>query len=421
MHDVLLVLPPVGPLDLYAVPEEKLASDRLFWKRKLTRIPQGLLSIATWLNQNGVSVKIFDCRFHINSLEHDLTEEIKQTRLYVAISVYTMHIEFALKLNALIKQVNPNLPVVWGGVHPTLYPEQTAKESSIDFVVQGEGENPLLQLAQNLQKHKNSDVLNSLGKSFDVNLLESPNYDALEIKEYLKKRRYNPDGEVVGIEYNGSRGCSFLCAFCVNNLLPQMHVWRGRNPEKIGADLQLAKERFGVEYVFLEEEFPFVNRDRSLRLAAEMKKLDVTWYGNIRADLVCRDEPLLKTLYGSGWRETSVGAESGSNRMLNYLHKGITVEQTVKAAEILSRLGIYALYSFMTNLPTETQAEQMDTYKLMRQLKRIHPNSEFIGPQSYRPYPKTEWYEKEKALGKFVEPTSLGEWVSSGYANYYAK
>lgn len=200
-----------------------------------------------------------------------------------------------------------------------------------------------------------------------------------------------------------------------------MHIWRGRDPEKIGADLRHAKEKFGVEYIFLEEEFPFVNHNRSLILAAEMKKLGVTWYGNIRADVACHDEPLLKTLYESGWRETSVGAESGSNRMLQYLKKGITVEQTVKTAEILSRLGVYALYSFMTNLPTETQQEQMDTCKLMRKLKRIHPNSEFIGPQIYRPTPKTILYEELVKSGRFVEPHSLKEWVTSGLSNSYAQ
>lgn len=420
MHDVLLVLPPVGPLDLYAVPESQLAPERLFWKRKLTRIPQGLLSIATWLSQNGYSAKIFDSRLHLNHWG-DFFEAVKQTRLFVALSVYTMHIDFALKTNRLIENINPNLPIVWGGVHPTLYPEQTAKEQSIDYVVQGEGENPLLALAHSLQKKRSLKKLNALGKPFDVNLLETPNYDVLEIPHYLKKRRYNPDGEVRGIEYNGSRGCCYDCAFCINHVLPQQHVWRGRSPIKIGEDLQYAKERFGLEYVFLEEEYPFVNRGRSLALADEMAKLNVTWSGNIRADVACRDEPLLKKLYRSGWRETSVGAESGSNRMLQHLKKGVTVEQTVKTAEILNRLGVYALYSFMTGLPTETQREQMDTYKLMRKLKRLHPNSEFIGPQSYRLYPRTEWYEQEKQNGKFREPETLREWTTSGLADYYAQ
>ena len=419
-HGVLLVLPPVGPLDLYAVPEQNLASDRLAWKKRLTRVPQGLLSIATWLHQNSYSVRIFDSRLHLKTLQHDLCKAINETRLYVGISVLTMHIDFALKLNQLVKQVNPNLPVVWGGVHPTLYPEQTAQELSIDYIVQGEGENTLLELAQKLSRKQKPERLNTLGKPFDINLLETPYYEALEIGEYLKKRRYNPDGEVIGIDYNGSRGCCFDCAFCINHVLPQQHVWRGRNPEKIGLDLQHTKERFGVEYVFLEEEYPFANRKRSLLLAEEMKKLNVTWSGNIRADVACHDSALLRVLYESGWRETSIGAESGSNRMLKYLRKGITKEQTLETAKNLNELGVYALYSFMTDLPTETQTEKLETFQLMRRLKRIHPNSEFIGPQAYRLYPKTEWYETEKQAGRFQEPESLQGWVSSGLAEYYA-
>jgi radical SAM superfamily enzyme YgiQ (UPF0313 family) len=397
-----------------------------------------LLSIATWLSQHGFSVKIFDSRLHLLGgalgLERDLQVEIKETRLFVGVSVYTMHIAQALQISQLVKAVNPVLPVVWGGVHPTLYPEQTVADPLVDLVVVGEGEEPLLRLAQVLGKscdlsqvpslvYKRNGVVkqNRLAEPFDVNLLAVPCYDLLELPHYLVKESYNPQEEVRGLDYNGSRGCSYDCAFCINRVLPQQHCWRARAPNKIAEDLAVLKEKYGVKYVFFEEEFPLLNPKRNVELAQVLKPLDLRWYGNIRADHLQGISESLKLLRGSGWCETSVGAESGSDRMLAFLHKGITVEQTVAAAKILNELDVYCLYSFMTDLPTETTEEKMATFSLMRRLRKIHMKSEFIGPQSYRLYPKTAWYEKEIVEGRFKELAGLREWVSSGLSDYYAR
>ena len=151
MHDVLLILPVVGPPNLYTVPRGSLQGQDLKWYRRLTRVPQGLLSIGSWLEQHGFSVKLFDSRLHLlrgpQGLEDDLRTEIRETRLFVGISVLTMHIAQALEISRVVKEENPNLLVVWGGVHPTLFPEQTAADPLVDFVVQGVGEAPLLGLA----------------------------------------------------------------------------------------------------------------------------------------------------------------------------------------------------------------------------------------------------------------------------------
>jgi anaerobic magnesium-protoporphyrin IX monomethyl ester cyclase len=200
-----------------------------------------------------------------------------------------------------------------------------------------------------------------------------------------------------------------------------MQMWRGRKPSLVFDDLCTAREQLGVNYIFFEEEYPFVDLQRGLTLARYMKDLDVPWYANVRADLAADNFTYLKELYGCGWRETSIGVESGSQRVLDLLAKGITVEQAVQAAENLASLGVYALYSFMTDLPGETEAEKMCTYRLMRRLKHVHPQSEFIGPQVYRLYPKTKWYNSLVQSGLFVEPSSVEDWVCSGKALFYAQ
>lgn len=417
MYDALLILPPAGLAYDYMLPENELTPDRLVWKRRLTRIPQGLLSLATFLHQNGFSVKVFDCRFHMmrgQDFIKDFTDAVKQTRLFAGITVYTAHIEVSLQFNKLIKSVCPDLPVVWGGVHPTLYPAQTAQEGSIDYVIQGEGEYPIVALAKTLDRHvKPERKLQLLGLPFNINDLGFPYYEALEIEKYLHKRNYVFNEDCRGIDYFSSRGCSFGCAFCINKLLPQQHHWRGRDPLKVAEDLQYVKERFGVKYVFLEDDLPFVGRSHSLLLAKEIGKLDLTWYGNIRADIASGDFDLLQALVNGGWRETMMGVESGSDRVLSYINKGITVAQVLKAAENLDKLDVYCQYALMTDMPTETVAEKMQTFTLMQKIRKIHVKSEFIGPGPYRHYPGTPWFNKDVESGKICIPSSLREWITT--------
>jgi len=432
LYDVLLVLPPVGPNYIYSKPRGWFRQNDFTnykWILRLTRVPQGLLSIGTVLDAAGYTVKIIDCRLHLNNLENYLREHIKATRLFVGISVLTMQIQSALGISKLTRRFNPDLPVVWGGYHPTLYPEQTVRDELVDFVVVGEGEEPLLKLASSLEnsswntknnRNNNNNKILGAKRPFEINSLPTPNYELLETEAYLTKRSYNPERDVRGIEYTGSRGCCYNCAFCVNGCIPQKRVWRGKNPEKIYEDLTYLKQKYGLEYVFFEEELPFLDRKRALKLCDYMEKLDLFWYANIRVDIAAENPDLLRRAYEAGWRETSVGAESGSNRILQMLRKGITAEQTLKVAETLNELGVYCLYSFMTDLPSETLKDRNATWRLMRQLRRIHPKSEFIGPQTYRPYPKTELYNQLVNDGRFREPETLREWVISGLVRQFS-
>lgn len=430
-HDVLLVNPVVGPEDLYVTPYHKLSVDRQIWFKRLTRIPQGLLSIASWLKQHGYTTKIFDSRLHLlnggsptESLINDLRKEVENTRLFVGLSVLTMHIPQALMIAGLIRKVNNALPIIWGGVHPTLYPQQTIKDNLCDCVVIGDGEVPCLQIAKNPSAYTKK-VVES--KPFNPNMLETPFYDALnfstqDFNVYLKRHSFNPNEEVRGIEYNGSRGCSFNCAFCINSVVPQNKIWRARTAKKVYEDLCFIKKRFDVEYVFFEEEFPFLNHKRNAELIKLLSPLKLKFYANMRADYISKtasDE--LLGLRDMGWRETSVGAESGSDRVLKFLNKNVTVNDLTRTSHVLNMLDVYALYSFMTDLPTETNTEKLATFTLMRKLKANHKKCEFIGPQTYREYPATPWHRQRVLNGEVKEPQSLREWVTSGLSDFYAQ
>ena len=111
----------------------------------------------------------------------------------------------------------------------------------------------------------------------------------------------------------------------------------------------------------------------------------------------------------SGWRETVIGVESGSNNILYQLRKGITAEQTIQAAEILSELDLYAQYSVMFLLPHETRNDRKLTYALIKILKCIHSKSFIVGPQPFRPYPDSDLYRYCLGQG-LMEPKTFREW-----------
>lgn len=429
MTDVLLILPAVGPPQFYVKPENELDFDSYKWKTRLTRVPQGILSIGTVLHNLGYDVDILDCRLHYeNGRKHFLEvlkKRSKDVRLLIGISLMTAQIKSALDIIDAIKSVNSSVPIVLGGIHPTLFPKQTCKDESVDFVISGDGEYPISELSEALDKGKsyrdikgltykeyNHVISNQIGKPFDIQELGVPAYHLLELEKYLNKIPYYSEKKTIGLDYNSSRGCPYNCSFCVNTILPQNKIWRCKTAEQVIEELHTLKDKYKFDYLFLEEENPFTNMKRAFEIADKLIKDDfnIHYYGPIRADvLVKTPKNILKTLRSSGWCETVIGVESGSNNILCQLRKGITVEQTIQTAEILDELDIYAQYSIMFLLPQETRNDRRLTYRLIRKLKCIHPKSFIIGPQPFRPYPGSDLYRYCLRQG-LIEPKTFRDW-----------
>ncbi|MFQ6055214.1 MAG: cobalamin-dependent protein, partial [Methanosarcinales archaeon] len=113
-------------------------------------IPTGLLWIASYLKQNDCDIKIVNCHDQKN-YKKIIKREINSS-LYVGISVMTTQVNSALSISDFVKEIDNSIPIVWGGIHPTLFPEQTLSGRSIDTVVVGDGEDSSLKLVNNFKK-----------------------------------------------------------------------------------------------------------------------------------------------------------------------------------------------------------------------------------------------------------------------------
>lgn len=433
-NDILLIQPAIGNPNHFNKPEKELDKESYAWKTRETRVPQSLLSLGTILDSKGYKVGILDCRLHYSrgyeNYIKKLKGEIKNTTLLIGISVMTPYIKETLEIIKAIKKVNDKIPIVLGGIHPTLLPKQTCEDKDVDFVIVGDGEYPLLELVKALDKKKSYKnvqglvykergkvIVNPLGKPFDIQNSPFPAYHLLEMNKYLPWVPFYSDKKTLGLDYLMTRGCPFQCAFCVNKILPQSRVWRTKTPKKIIEELKVLKKRYNFDYVYFEDDNAMLNIKNFREIAEGIRDENVKYLATIRVDtLVNTQKDILQQIQKSGWRETIIGAESGSDNILERLKKGITVDQTLKAAKILNELDIWTAYNLITCIPSETHKERKLTYNFMKILKKIHPNSLLVGPHLFRPFPGSELYEDCLKKG-FKEPKTFRAWINSPMFN----
>jgi len=358
----------------------------------------GLLWIGSYLKQKGHEVKMINIRNEPNYIDL-IKREIKNSSC-VGVTAMTAQIPNALEVCQIIKEKDSSIPIVWGGVHPTLYPKGTVEDELIDVSCEGEGEYPILELVKHFEKggdlknidgisyKKNGEIIqNKPGKNFDLDELNHVYWELLD-KKIMRKP------ETFEFPIHTSRGCPHRCTFCVN--VVTQNFWRSRNPEKVVQDLEGIRDLGVSEIRFRDENF-FVNKDLVKKITGEMIKREMKfkWYGSIRVDYLKPNHinmNIIKQVKQSGCQWLAFGAESGSQRILDILKKDITPEETLKSARICREVGIKPVYSFIIGIPGETKKDVFMSLNLIDKLKKICPKARINGPQILRVYPGGELY-----------------------------
>jgi len=382
-----------------------------------TSISVGLLSLASYLDQKGIGIKIIDGIRQKNYLEL-IQSELTEVDL-VGLSVMTMQVSSALKISKLIKEFNPQIPIVWGGVHSTLFPEQTVNHPLVDIAVFGEGEASLLEIIQAAKnqkrfkdisgiafQEKDKVIVNKRRPFLNMNDLPLPNWSLLA-KEILE--------EITLIPTHTSRGCPHQCAFCINSITH--NTWRGYSAEMVLEDLEIIKRKSYFKNKpmrFWDENF-FTDIQRAKTIIQGMieRKLNISWETTVRVDYIRNnmiDDTLLKLMKESGCYLLSYGGESGSEKVLKKINKGIKPEQIIYSAKQTLKHNIIPQYSFMVGLPSETREDINQTIKVIDQLVKLSPQIQILGPQAFRPYPGSV-LEQECVEKGWSAPKSLDDWA----------
>ncbi|MBI4362306.1 MAG: B12-binding domain-containing radical SAM protein [Euryarchaeota archaeon] len=407
--DVILVQPYVGSMDRV---------------RSAPALPLGLLTAATLVEREH-KVKLIDQRLDPQWREH-LKQELKSQPICVATTSMTgVEIRHALDASSIVKE-DSEVPMVWGGVHPSLLPEQTAAHPHVDIVVVGEGEQTFHELVRVLEQEKplgeirglcfkeNSHIRRTPERPFlDMNSLPPVPYHLVDVRKYLPLF----DGRRT-IYMQTSRGCPFNCTYCYNQVFNE-RKWRSWTPERILEEVQRVGE-LGAESIYLVDDEFCIDLKRVEAFARGMAREshDIVWQdGGITFDSFKRmSDDYLRTLAKGGCVRLTFGAESGSQRILDMVKitasgkRMQTVDDIVASNRRLSKFDVIAFYSFLAGFPTETDEDLQASIRLIFQLIRDNPNARTSPIYNFTPYPGTDMYHLAIKHG-WIPPTRLDGWA----------
>jgi anaerobic magnesium-protoporphyrin IX monomethyl ester cyclase len=379
-------------------------------------IPLSLLYVAQPLIEEGIDVEIIDQR-----LERDFFRRVHQRitadLICIGISCITgPQIEQVIRICEFIRKVT-NTPIVLGGPHPTLLPEQTLESGLVDYVVISKGEVPFLNLVRALKMSGSTQKIAQVGYKENGKIVihkgQAPEIIVRRIPYHLVFRYGRPSTVPIISSY----GCPYHCSFCVEKVL---HPTYCEIP--IHDVLFVVEEALGLspEFIdFIDDNF-LLNRKRVIELFSlcQEKGLDFRWLCTGRVDEVSSlDDETLTFLRKRGLVCIYFGIESGSPKILKLINKRITPEMVLKLNLRLRKEGIIPHYSFMAGFPTETGEDIGKTVGLMNRLKEENPEAVIWKINQYTPYPGTELFDLAVQNG-FKPPEKFEEW---SHIHFYSK
>ncbi len=312
-------------------------------------------------------------------------------------------------------------PIVWGGPHASLLPEQLLRSGLADWVVVGEGERAFPALAEALTEDRDPGSIPGIvglsrgrvvsgGAPEPVDLDElAPIPWRLAGSRYLFETQGRPTALV-----ESSRGCSARCRFCYNSHVYR-GLWRGMSPDAFIAQLrQLLNELPTTRHLYVVDDDFFADPERVWGICEALgaSGMDLTWQlqGARVAALLAMDDADLHRLRRAGCTRVDIGAESGSPRILAKLHKGFDPGQLRALNRRLAAADIAPWYNFMAGFPGETVDDLQATAEQILALTADNPRALVSPVYLYTPWPGTPMAREAEAYG-YRPPSSLEDWV----------
>lgn len=388
--------------------------------------PHSLLSIAAPVQQAGYNVKIIDQRTDADWKTH-LADYLGRNPICVGISSMTgTQIYFGIEAAKIVRKLtNGKIPIVWGGPHPSTIPEQTLQSEYADVVCIGEGDETLKELVDVLAKEGSLSgikgiafkdggkiITNPSRPLIDVETLLPVPWELIDVEKYIHKDFYIKKSTRSLDIGQTSRGCPFQCGFCSSATLRQ-RKWRAMSVEKSLKNIIEPVKRFNLNAVWIRDDEFYIDSERSHKICEGIVKsgLKIKWYtSGTRVDTFNRfTDEQIEMLKASGADTLKFGAESGSNRILALMQKGIRWEDTVKANLKAKKHGITPAFSLIIGFPTETFDEINKTIDLFIRLKKDNPKAQFEVLGSFTALPGTPLYDLALKMG-LKPPQTLEGW-----------
>jgi anaerobic magnesium-protoporphyrin IX monomethyl ester cyclase len=380
--------------------------------------PLCLLALASTLRQANFDAVVIDA-----AIEPDYRTRIEceaVDALCIGISVLTgPMIKGAIEVAADIKSVHPWLPIIFGGWHPTLLPDETLSEPFVDVVVRGQGEITIVEVAEALLakrsldgipgvswKHRGRRTHNVDRRVEPLDALPVPAFELTDFDAYEKLSGSRKIG------YATSVGCPYACNYCTDMVFYKRR-FNALSAERVVSEMTELVTRYRIEEVaLLDSNFP-VQLGRALEIARGILASGVKfrWTFQASTDFLCRmSEDEVRLLGDSGVTHMGFGTESTSESVLKLMNKRHQrVDEMYETARKASLAGIRVTFNLIFAYPGETEADRSITFRTMSDIARQFPNVSF-SPNIFTPYPGIPIWPQLRELG-VPEPHSLREWM----------
>lgn len=394
----------------YGIGERRLST--------IMNMPLSIMSLSAYLEKHGFPVRFIDTR------AEDFRKYDYGNALFAGITTLTGGmIRNGLDIAGFIRRKQPELPIIWGGVHPSSLPAQTLESPLVDAVCVGEGEMVALDVARALLDGGDlQGIPGLLTESSELQKRPWMNLDDIPPLPYEKLMldRYQ-DGF---FEFPTSRGCPHRCIFCYNQAFNRdpgtgRPSYRAQSAEYVVEQLERVARTYPMQRAgFVEDNF-FAKKSRVAKIAEGIvrKGLKFRWFTNgVASYFRAYDDDFLTLLRRSGCFRIDIGGESGSPMLLDRVSKGTIQEDIVNSAVKCARNGITPSYSFIIGWPDEDDDDLEMTLALIDRLNREVPTMWINGVCVITPFPGTTYLEEAVQRG-VVPPDSLEGWSEHLFAS----
>ena len=438
-------------------------------------MPLALIAVGSALDPARYDVRIIDGRLVADPVRALLAEA--DGALCLGVTVLTgAPLRDALRVSRAVRAQRPNLPIIWGGWHPSLFPEQCLSESSVDTVVIGQGEDTFVEMVERLAQERwfdgvlgcaykprecpissssSSSSSSEQSSAFalrssitnyqspitnyqlpitnpprplrDLNALPAHNYDLIDVEAYyrLKGKRQ--------LDYISSQGCRFRCAFCADPFVYQ-RGWYGLAPARMTRELAAIHAQHPFDEISFQDETFFTAAKRVAEISdaliaanllqhptanvqlptSNFQPPRVQWTATMRADQGARlGDAALAQAKRAGLRRVMIGVEAGSDEMLKRIKKDITIAQVMDSAEKCRQHGIGIIFNLIVGFPHESDQSILASLDVAKQLRAMSSDFE-AAIFFYRPYPGNELADDLLRNG-YQFPQTLEQWAAFDY------
>lgn len=348
-------------------------------------INHGLSYLSASAKRAGHEVSLIDLR-ELSGWDDVRDNLLELSPDVVGITMMSVDFDYAIGAAKVARKSLPKTKIVVGGPHPSIMPQELSQNSDIDHVVVGEGEISFIKLLDDIKAGKPREKVIT-GEHPDLDSLpfadrELFRFGEATIENFLEK----PFVTIIA-----GRGCIYNCNFCqpAERMIFGRKV-RRRSVSNVIAELRELRDRQDFQSLLFHDDCLTEDKKWITEFCGEYRKnrFAKPFVCQSRADIICRNEDMIRLMRKAGLAMLLIGFESGNDRILKMLRKGTTAEMNYKAARICRKHGIRIWANYMLGMPTETKEEVMDTVNMIRTIKPYRPS-----PAFFTPHPGSDLYD----------------------------